>query len=111
MNRSFRLAVVGAVLMLLASPVAAGPLDDAAAAFAGGDIATGIRLYRDLAEAGDAKAQLALGLIYDLGRGVPRDQAQAVGWYRRAAEQGDGDAQFNLGVMFYNGWGTPQDYA
>ena len=40
------------------------------------------------AEQGDAEAQTSLGLMYDNGKGVPQDYAEAVKWYRKAAEQG-----------------------
>ena len=33
-----------------------------------------------------ASAQLALGVTYDKGSGVPKDFEQAVNWYRKAAE-------------------------
>jgi hypothetical protein len=49
--------------------------------------------------------------MYDNGRGVPQDYAQAVAWYRKAAEQGDADAQNNLGLRYDKGQGVPQDYA
>jgi TPR repeat protein len=32
--------------------------------------------------------QYNLGLKYQCGRGVPRDDAEAAKWYRKAAEQG-----------------------
>ena len=48
--------------------------------------------------------------MYDHGRGVPQDEAEAVRWYRKAAEQGDGDAQNNLGKMYYEGRGVVQNY-
>lgn len=54
-------------------------------------------------------AQTNLGVMYDNGRGVPKDEAQAVAWYRKAAEQGDANAQFYLGVMYGNGRGVPKD--
>jgi TPR repeat protein len=38
------------------------------------------------AEAGDADSQVELGLRYDKGEGVARDEAEAVEWYRKAAE-------------------------
>ncbi len=66
---------------------------------------------RKAAERGDARAQYNLGSLYEDGRGVPQDSAQAAVWYRKAAEQGDADAQFNLGVLYDNGIGVPQDYA
>ena len=63
------------------------------------------------AEQGDADAQFNLGVMYDSGRGVLKDQAEAVRWYRLAAEQGHADAQFNLGAMYANGVGVPRDDA
>lgn len=44
--------------------------------------------YRKAAEKGSAAAQYSLGVMYSNGRGVPKDDAQAVVWYRKAAEQG-----------------------
>ena len=49
--------------------------------------------------------------MYDQGRGVPQDDAEAVAWYRRAAEQGNARAQYNLGGMYREGRGVPQDDA
>ena len=54
------------------------------------------------AEKGDAKAQTLLGIFYQLGAGVPKDDAEAVKWYRKAADQGYATAQFNLGVIYAN---------
>lgn len=41
--------------------------------------------WRRKAEAGDAQAQNALGVVHALGRGVARDDATAVGWFQRSA--------------------------
>ena len=41
--------------------------------------------WRALAEQGDAEVQYNLGGMYQLGRGVPQDYAEAVRWYRLAA--------------------------
>ena len=103
---------VAAIFLILsfAVPVAAGPLEDAAAAFGRGDYVTALRLYGPLAEQGNDHAQSYLGLAYALGQGVRQDYAEAVKWWRRAANQGDADAQFNLGAMYANGQGVPQDY-
>ena len=62
-----------------------------------------------MAEQGNARAQTELGLRYTAGRGVARDDAEAVRWFRRAAEQGDADGQFNLAVMYENGRGVQRD--
>ena len=57
--------------------------------------ATAVRKWRPLAEAGDAAAQYNLGVIFDQGRGVPRDTAEALRWYQLAAAQGYAAAQTN----------------
>ena len=98
--------VVHAVIVWLL----AGPVEDAVAAYQKGDYATALRLLRPLAAQGDAAAQYNLGLMYDEGRGVTRDDAQAVNWYRKAADQGDANAQNNLGFMYAEGRGVAQDY-
>src|SRR3990172_7650549 len=95
----------------LAAPVAAGPFEDAAAAYELGDYATALRLMRPLAEQGDALAQYNLGVMYENGQGVPQDYAEAVKWYRKAADQGVALAQSNLGFAYANGQGVPQDGA
>ncbi len=63
------------------------------------------------AEQGFADAQSKLGFMYQKGKGVPQDYAEAMKWYRKAAKQGLRGAQYNLGVMYGNGLGVPQDYA
>ncbi len=64
---------------------------------------------RALAEAGDAEAQVTLGLAYSFGRGVPQDDVEAVRWYRLAADQGDAGGQVNVGLMYADGRGVPED--
>ena len=61
------------------------------------------------AEAGDPASQTAVGTLYYLGIGTPRDYAQALAWYEKAALAGDPHARRNLGSMFRHGHGTPQD--
>jgi TPR repeat protein len=63
------------------------------------------------AEAGDAKSQVELGFRYKQGKGVEKDQAEAVKWYRKAAEQNFAEAQFSLGVCYYEGEGVAKDQA
>ena len=47
--------------------------------------------------------------MYEDGRGVPRDNAQALAWYRKAADQSNATAQSNLGRCYETGHGVPQD--
>ena len=46
--------------------------------------------------------------MYDDGRGVPQDYAQALVWLRKAADQGNAAAQTNLGAMYGLGLGVPR---
>ena len=50
------------------------------------------------AEQGDVAAQMALGLMYLEGRGVPKDESKANYWLEKAAEQSAPETQYNLGM-------------
>ena len=105
-------ATLTALFVAVAVPGAAnaGPYEVALAAAEQGDYVTALRLWRSLAEQGDADAQYNLGVMYNNGDGVPRDYAEAMKWHRKAADQGNGNAQFNLGFMYDRGRGMPQSY-
>ena len=104
-------AIVAIILLSFAAPVAAGPFEDAAAAYGRGDYATSLRLIRPLADQGDANAQFNLGVRYDNGEGVPQNNVEALKWYWLAANQGLANAQYNLGVRYGEGRGVPQNEA
>ena len=84
------LAVV--VALLFSAGSAWADLDDAKAAAQRGDLATALQELRPLAEQGVPVAQFQLGNMYRLGKGVPKNDAEAVKWWRKAAEQGHEDA-------------------
>ena len=70
------------------------------------------QLFNDvkkLADKNDTFAQGIIGWMYDCGKGVIQDYAEAVKWYRKAAEGGYVHAQCNLGYMYENGYGIEQD--
>ena len=75
-----------------------------------GDYALAERLFRPLAEKGDAKAQFNLDWMYYMGQRVTQNALEAARWYRKAAEQGLIWAQLNLGWMYADGQGVPQDF-
>lgn len=62
-----------------------------------------------LAERGDAKAQILLGIAYSDGKGVAKDEREAVEWYRKAAEQGHANGQLLLGTAYSDGKGVSKD--
>ncbi len=75
-----------------------------------GDYRTAVKEFQLSAERGDVKARYSLGVMYQLGLGVPQDDHEAVHWYRLAADQGGAVAQYNLGEMYAEANGMPQDY-
>jgi TPR repeat protein len=56
-----------------------------------------------------AEAQHNLAACYSQGRGVPQDQAKAIGWLRRAAQGGHPPAQRLLGLFLLKGVGLRAD--
>jgi uncharacterized protein len=63
-----------------------------------------VRIWRPLADAGDADAQYNIAQAYFLGRGVPQNMVLAEQWYERAARQGHPEATANYGLLlFQNG--------
>src|SRR5205823_4000343 len=103
------LSVVMIFLASFAAPVSAD-YDAGMSAYKQGNYATALAELRPLAENGSALAQVALGVMYTNGQGVPQDFKEALRWYRLAANEENGGAQFNIGVMYANGKGVPQDF-
>jgi uncharacterized protein len=63
-----------------------------------------LRIWRPLADRGDADAQFNIAQAYFLGRGVPQNMTLAEQWYARAARGGHEEAQANYGLLlFQNG--------
>jgi hypothetical protein len=104
-----RLAAFVAIALVAPTGAIAGPYEDGVAALSHGDFPTALRLWRPLAERGDALAETQMGILYLNGRGVMRDAALALEWLNRAAAQGEPNAEFNLGVMYHEGTGVPRD--
>ncbi len=63
-------------------------------------------LYRKAAEAGHPGAMNNLGSMFQNGRGVAQNDAEAIRWYRRSAELGQREAMSNLALMYANGRGV-----
>jgi len=74
-NATARVFFCAFIMAALVVGSAAGPVEDAAAAYKRGDYATAMRLFRPLADEGDASAQVVLGFMYKRGQGVPQDYA------------------------------------
>ncbi len=109
----FRRILPPFVLFLAAvSSAQAQSYPDGLEAFRSGQAEKAYEIWKPLAEAGDARAQFGLALIYERGsETIPQDLDAAVEWYELAAVQGVAAAQNNLGHMFSQGLGVEQDKA
>ena len=79
------------------------------AAARAGDMQAAWDIWKPLADAGDARAQSNIGVMYDNGSIVAEDDAEAVRWFLLAAEDGFPTGQFNLANMYKNGAGVEQN--
>jgi hypothetical protein len=82
-----------ALVGMFAVPVLADPFSDGVMAHLKRDYATAMRLWRPLAEQGNAMVQHSVGEMYARGQGVPRDYVQAHMWFSLSAAQGHEIAQ------------------
>ena len=116
-RRGVRWMLLALAVSLVLSALAAGIRPVAAdwetgqSAYERGDMAAALEAWRPLAQAGNARAQAALGSLYIRGEGVAVDYAEALRWTRSAAEQGDVTGQFNMGTIYAGGLGVERDYA
>ncbi len=97
MKKLFTLLILCA--SLLAGMPAFADLADGVDAYKKGDYETALRELRPLAEKGDADAQVYLGMMYQSGFGVAKDDSKALKWYGLSAEQGNIAADFALWLI------------
>jgi TPR repeat protein len=94
-----------AVTLIFGACIAAhGAGDDKSQAAAGS-----FESIKQLAEKGNAEAQLKLAQMYKEGKGVAQNLQEAFNWARKSAEQGIAQAQFMLGQMYAAGKGVKKD--
>ncbi len=79
------------------------------AAAQAGDMQAAWDIWKPLADAGDARAQSNIGVMYDNGSIVAEDDAEALRWFTLSAEGGFPTGQFNLAVMYKDGTGAEQN--
>ncbi len=61
-----------------------------------GDYAKAFAMLNQLAQGGDAQAQQALGVMYENGQGIRKDEKLALTFYRQAAANNNESAQYLL---------------
>ncbi|MCH7944105.1 MAG: transglycosylase SLT domain-containing protein [Proteobacteria bacterium] len=97
-----RTIAIGFLLALLvAMPARAQNFQRGLAAYELDDYETALKEFALLAHRGLAKAQHNLGLMYQNGHGLKRDDAKAVQWYRRAARQGTSLIEFGYPLVAF----------
>jgi TPR repeat protein len=95
---------------ILSRSVLAG-FEEGVAAYQANNLQQAFEEFRESAEQGHVDSQFNLGLTYEHGIGIKKDEQEAIVWYRKAAEQGNSNAQFNLAVLYENGRGSAVDFA
>lgn len=105
--KMFRTMMIMAALLLPLTAAIAGPFEDGVAAYNKDNYETSVNLLWPLAEQGNASAQMWIGYMYDVGRGMPRSDVDAINWYKKAADQGNAFSQYRLGSLYANGRGKP----
>ena len=98
------------VALLLAGGAHAVTFEEASSASQRGDYDIAYKGYKALAEQGDAKSQINMGVMYEYGLGVQQDFAEAAKWYRLAADQKNSQAQYLLGMKYQKGSGVELSY-
>ena len=55
-------------------------------------------------------AYLRMAIMYNYGKGGPKDYQKAMDCYKKASEYGYYDAHYGIGCLYMNGFGVKQDY-
>jgi TPR repeat protein len=103
-------AQVAAIAIKPPEPDPDDPYQRGIAALKVRNYADAMRIFRPMADAGDARAQASVGKLYIDGRGVTQNFAEALKWFRMSAAQNDVRGFANLGYAYRNGRGVPQDH-
>ncbi len=108
MNRL--LAVLTLLFSLSITPAFAQTVEDGWKAYDVGDYEQAKSIFIPLAEAGNAKAMNAIGLMQDEGNAFPSNPELACDWYEKSAKAGYASGQNNIAVCFIRGEGRPTNF-
>ena len=98
LQRYLRWLIIAA--MLDPVTVVAGEFDEAANDYHAGRHEQALSVFARLAATGDARAQYALGRMYEHGDGVAANPDEARNWYEKSAELGYGEAEQRLAEAY-----------
>lgn len=99
--------IAAALALTFSLSVQAADMQDGIQAFAAGDYDTAMKVYRELADQGDARGVFWMGYLNHYGHGVKKDQVEAYRLFLKSAGMGDVKARQYLGIMTQKGEGTP----
>lgn|GEM_PF-1153923 len=109
--KKFLLVLTFLILILLGLPATApADVDMGIEAYNLGEYKMALEELLPAAQAGDARAQGYVGVMFQEGQGVEKSFETAARWFKKAAGNGDAQAQHQLGRMYYNGQGMPKDH-
>ncbi len=111
MKSFIRSFFVSALFLTLGISSAVAGFDEGIAAYQANNMPLAYKEFRASAEEGHSDSQFNVGLMFEQGIGVGKDEKEAIVWYRKAALQGSVLAQYNLAVLYENGRGTEVDFA
>jgi uncharacterized protein len=107
--------LLSVVLFCISAAFAQSPTSaafvEAERAYAAGQDARALELFRPLAQSGDVVAQTRIARIYTRNRGVAVNDAESCNWWEAAANRGDSVAMTNIGLCLETGKGRAQDLA
>jgi TPR repeat protein len=108
MYKCFSLLTAFAMLAVAPCPARADDYSAGMDAYSARKYKTAAKLLKPAAEAGNALAQYQMGVMYDAGQGVHRNELAAITWYRIAAES-EPRAQVALADRLMEGRGIAHD--
>ncbi len=100
--------IIGLIIIVWA--MVPSDFDRGNTAYNRGEYDVAMEKWRPLADKGDTIAQNNIGIMYERGQGVERNDVEAAKWYQRAAAKGHAAAQNNLGLGYFNGRGVKRNY-
>jgi len=111
MKSFIRSVILSALFASLVNSSAVAGFEEGIAAYQANNMPLAYKEFRAAAEEGHADSQFNVGLMFERGIGVGKDEKEAIVWYRKSAVQGNALAQFNLAVLYEHGRGTAVDFA
>ena len=101
--RNINVFLLATVFVGISWSAAAETFEDGIVAIEKQDYETASRIFKELANSGNAEAQYNLAIMYRQGQGVAQDKETALKWFEKSAELGLPSAEYYLGHLYDNG--------